>query len=41
MPSRVRVRKRQEQDRILSHDKVVPADRPAGRGAGTGADLEV
>jgi hypothetical protein len=41
MPSSIRARKRQEQDRILSYDKVVPVDRPAGRGAGTGADLEV
>jgi hypothetical protein len=40
MPSRVHVHKRQEQDRILSYDKVVPVDRPAGRGASTGADLE-
>jgi hypothetical protein len=40
--SSTRAHKRQQrQGNILSHDKIVPAEHPAGRGAGTDADLEV
>jgi hypothetical protein len=42
MPSSICARKRQKrQVVILSVDKIVPAERLAGRGTGVGADLEI
>jgi hypothetical protein len=42
MHSSICVRKHQKRHVvILSVDKIVPAERPAGRGTGTDADLEI
>jgi hypothetical protein len=40
-PSTCARKRQRRQGHILSHDEIVPAERPAGRGTGTDADLEV